>query len=80
MELMQFEKRSRVHVYEFVMKKIFRSVEITYLAESKFNEEIVIKTSEEEIKGPVYNHSIFRTSDDKELCRIRIEWNQINNS
>jgi medium-chain acyl-[acyl-carrier-protein] hydrolase len=64
---------------DFVMKNFSRSVEINYLAESQFNEEVVIKTSEEKINGSVYNHSIFRTSDNKELCRIRIEWNQINN-
>jgi acyl-ACP thioesterase len=65
---------------DFVMKYFPRSVEINYLAESQFNEEIVIKTSEEKINGHFYNHSIFRTSDNKELCRIRIEWNQIDNS
>ena len=59
---------------DFVMKNVPRSAEINYLAESQFNEEIVIKTSEEKMNGSVYNHSIFRTSDNKELCRIRIEW------
>jgi acyl-ACP thioesterase len=65
---------------DFIMKNFSRSVEINYLAESQFNEEIVIKTTEEMINGPVYSHSIFRTSDNKELCRLRIEWNHINNS
>ena len=60
---------------DFVMKNVPRSAEINYLAESQFDEEVVIKTSEEKMNGPVYSHSIFRTSDNKELCRIRIEWN-----
>jgi medium-chain acyl-[acyl-carrier-protein] hydrolase len=64
---------------EFVMKNVPRSAEINYLAESQFDEEIVIKTSEEEVNRPSYNHSIHRTSDNKELCRIRIEWNEMNN-
>jgi medium-chain acyl-[acyl-carrier-protein] hydrolase len=59
---------------DFVMKNIPKSAEINYLAESVFDEEITIQTS----KGPedalFYNHSIFRTDDRKELCRIRIEW------
>jgi medium-chain acyl-[acyl-carrier-protein] hydrolase len=64
---------------EFVMKNFPRSAEINYLAESHYDEEVVIKTSAENINGSVYSHSIFRTSDNKELCRIRIEWNRINN-
>ena len=34
---------------DFVMKNFPRSAEINYLAESQFDEEIVIKTSEEKI-------------------------------
>ncbi len=64
---------------EFVMKNFPRSAEINYLAESQFDEEVVIKTSGEKIDGSVFNHSIYRTSDNKELCRIRIEWNMIHN-
>lgn len=64
---------------EFMMKNVPGSVEINYLAESQFDEEIVIKTSQEKMNGAFHNHSICRTSDNKELCRIRIEWNRINN-
>jgi medium-chain acyl-[acyl-carrier-protein] hydrolase len=64
---------------EFVMKNIPRSAEINYLAESQFDEEVVIKTSAEKMNGSVFNHSISRTSDNKELCRIKIEWNGIKN-
>ena len=64
---------------EFAMKNVPRSAEINYLAESQFNEEVVIKTSVEKTDSSVYNHSIFRTNDNKELCRIRIGWDKINN-
>lgn len=58
----------------FVMKNVPQSAEINYLAESIYNEEITIKTSLEKENGSFYNHSIFRTNDNKELCRIKIEW------
>ena len=64
---------------EFVMKNVPGSVEINYLAESQVDEDVVIKTSHENMNGTFYNHSICRNSDNKELCRIRIEWNRINN-
>ena len=64
---------------EFVMKNVPWSVEINYLAESAFDEEVVIKTSNDRIHGAIYNHSICRPGDNKELSRIRIEWNVINN-
>jgi medium-chain acyl-[acyl-carrier-protein] hydrolase len=63
---------------EFVMKNVPRSAEINYLAESQFDEEVIIKTSEDKLDGPVYSHSVIRISDNKELCRTRIEWNEFN--
>lgn len=59
---------------KFVMKNVSQSVEINYLAESLYNEEIIIRTSVEKENSNFYNHSIFRINDNKELCRIRIEW------
>jgi medium-chain acyl-[acyl-carrier-protein] hydrolase len=64
---------------DFVMKNVPRSVEINYLAESQFDEDITIKTSVEKKNSSVYLHSICRTHDNKDLCRIRIEWEEINN-
>jgi medium-chain acyl-[acyl-carrier-protein] hydrolase len=61
---------------DFVMKYVPRSAEINYLAESIYNEEIMIRTSVEKEKGIFYNHSIFRLNDNRELCRIRIEWEE----
>ena len=63
---------------DFMMKNVPQSTEINYLAESLFNEEILVKTSREKENDSFYNHSIFRTTDNKELCRIRIEWKKSN--
>jgi len=63
---------------DFIMNNDPQSAEINYLAESKFNEEIMIRTSTDDPAGSFYNHSIFRTTDNKELCRIRIEWEKGN--
>jgi acyl-ACP thioesterase len=63
---------------DFIMTNNPRSAEINYLAESKFDEEIMIRTSVEINSDSFFNHSIFRTSDNKELCRIRIEWGKCN--
>jgi acyl-ACP thioesterase len=59
---------------DFVINNEPQSAEINYLAESRFNEEIMIRTSVENQNYCYCNHSIFRTNDNKELCRIRIEW------
>ena len=64
---------------DFVMKNVPMSAEINYLAESQIDEEIIIRTSTDKLNSNVYNHSIFRSDDNKELCRIRIEWKEINN-
>jgi medium-chain acyl-[acyl-carrier-protein] hydrolase len=63
---------------DFVIKNIPKSAEINYLAESVFDEGIVIKTSAEQDNSCYYNHSIYRIEDRKELCRIRIEWKEGN--
>jgi len=63
---------------DFVMKNVPQSAELNYLAESLYNEEIMIRTSVEKENSSFYNHMIFRTNDNKELCRIRIEWKEGN--
>lgn len=63
---------------EFIMKNTPQSAEINYLAESKYDEEIIIRTSSEKDKNRFLNHSIIRTNDSKELCRIRLEWKEKN--
>lgn len=56
----------------FLMKNDPQSVEINYLAESKHDEEISIRTSAE--GEGCFNHSICRNTDNKELCRVRMAW------
>ncbi|HEX7493103.1 MAG TPA: acyl-ACP thioesterase domain-containing protein [Bacteroidales bacterium] len=63
---------------DFVMNNEPQSAEINYLAESMFDEEILIRTSVENQDECFYNHSILRANDIKELCRIRIEWKKRN--
>lgn len=63
---------------DFIMKNEPVSTEINYLAESKFDEEIVISTSLENENINCYNHSVIRLNDKKELCRIRIGWKEVN--
>lgn len=61
---------------DFMMNNVPRSAEINYLAESVFNEDIVIRMSEEKGKDRFRNHSVLRTNDNRELCRIRIKWTE----
>jgi medium-chain acyl-[acyl-carrier-protein] hydrolase len=59
---------------DFIMNHAPVSAEINYLAESRYNEEIVIRFSRENENLNAFNHSIVRISDNTELCRIRIIW------
>jgi medium-chain acyl-[acyl-carrier-protein] hydrolase len=61
----------------FVMNHRACSAEINYLAEAIFGDEIVIRTSSDEADSRYFNHSIIRQADRKELCRIRIEWEEM---
>jgi acyl-ACP thioesterase len=63
---------------DFIMKNDPQSAEINYLAESRFDEEVLIRSSVDKENSVFYNHSIFRTNDNKELCRIRIGWQKCN--
>jgi medium-chain acyl-[acyl-carrier-protein] hydrolase len=63
---------------DFVMQNVPISAEINYLAESQFNEDVIIKTSAEKTNGSLFNHSLWRKNDGKELCRIKIGWRAIN--
>ena len=61
---------------DFVMQNVPVSAEINYLAESQFNEDVVIKTSAGKTDGVQFNHSVWRNEDNKELCRIKIGWRE----
>jgi medium-chain acyl-[acyl-carrier-protein] hydrolase len=54
------------------------SAEINYLAESMLDDDIIINTAEDNADPGVISHSIIRTGDNKELCRIRIRWTNHN--
>jgi len=70
---------SDTYKLDFILENNPQSAEINYLAESKFDEEIMIRTSVDDKNDSFHNHSIFRTNDKKELCRIRIEWEKSDN-
>jgi acyl-ACP thioesterase len=59
---------------DFIIKNVPQSVEINYLSESLINEDIFIQTSADKNNEGFYNHSVFRSADNKELCRVRIGW------
>lgn len=60
----------------FVLNNLPCSAEINYLAESVFDDEILIRSSREEGSNNIYSHSILRITDNKEICRIRLKWKQ----
>ena len=62
---------------DYILNHAPVSLEVNYLAESVFGEEVFIRTEEEENKA-FLNHSIVRSSDNKELCRMRINWKDCN--
>ena len=63
----------------FLMKNESYSAEINYLAESVYDDEIAIQKSVWNNNNSIYDHSIFKKSDNRELCRIRLTWKEIKN-
>ncbi len=61
---------------EFLLKNDPQSAEINYLAESLFNEETIIKSFSDKDNKSFINHSIIRTTDNRELCKIRLGWKE----
>jgi len=59
---------------DFRMKHIPEFIEINYLAESRYNDEISISTSSAENNALQRNHSVVRNVDNTELCRVQINW------
>jgi medium-chain acyl-[acyl-carrier-protein] hydrolase len=59
---------------DFIMNHVPVYAEINYLAESHFNEEIIIRMSGQKDKNNTSDYSIVRTADNTELCRARIVW------
>lgn len=50
------------------------SAEINYLAESRLGDVIVVRTLAGKNQGEMVRHSVFRTGDNTELCRLMIAW------
>jgi medium-chain acyl-[acyl-carrier-protein] hydrolase len=59
---------------DFILNNSPVSVEINYLAESMCGDEIKVLITPDEEDSPTWNHSVLRVNDNKELCRIRINW------
>jgi medium-chain acyl-[acyl-carrier-protein] hydrolase len=62
--------------YDLEFRKLHYAsfVEINYLTESRLHDEIIIKTSADKNNDKVYNHSVVRTVDNAELCRVQMQW------
>jgi len=58
---------------DFIMNHAAVSIEVNYLAESVVGEEVILKSEEIE-KANSFLHSVIRTTDEKELARMRIDW------
>jgi medium-chain acyl-[acyl-carrier-protein] hydrolase len=58
---------------DYIMNHTPVSLEVNYIAESVWGEEVFVLRDNENINNS-YNHSVVRSSDNKELCRMRIEW------
>jgi len=59
---------------DFMINNVPLSAEINYLSESHYDDNISIMVSEGKENGNIFDHSIMRTSDNTELCRVRIRW------
>jgi len=62
------------YALDFILHNVPLSVEINYLAESHYNDNISVMVSEDKDSGNVFSHSIIRVSDNTELCRLKICW------
>jgi medium-chain acyl-[acyl-carrier-protein] hydrolase len=63
----------------FVMNHQVCSAEINYLAEAVYSDEISIRTSSDETDNRFFYHSVSRKTDQKELCRVKLEWEEMKN-
>lgn len=62
---------------DFMLRNAPLSVEINYLSESRFNDTVEILTSVNGDYYGLFSHSVIRTADSTELCRVRILWKRI---
>jgi len=57
---------------DFMIDKEARTVEINFLAETLPGEEVFVTATEEE--SGIFNHTVVSNNDNRDLCRLRIEW------
>ena len=62
---------------EYAQKMRPKSVEINYLAESMFGDEIEVRNGKD--NDNTLMHSVFKTDGNREICRARIVWTNDNN-
>jgi acyl-ACP thioesterase len=55
-------------------KKNVRTLEINYLGEAKYGEDVLISTGQNPEQENSYLVNIIRESDTKEVCRARLDW------
>lgn len=58
----------------FINDHMPSEIEVNFLAEARIDEELILKTMRDAENVMVFNHSLFRISDDVEICRARIAW------
>jgi acyl-ACP thioesterase len=65
--------------YPFEMNQThhIHSLEINFLAESSFGDEISIHTEILKEVPPAFLHRVVRKEDERELCRARTRWKRI---
>ena len=56
---------------DFIKQNVIHSIEINYLSESFYNDEVYLQTRA--ANDGFYTHSVMR-SDGKELCRVKLGW------
>lgn len=61
---------------DFILGNRFESAEINYISESVPGDEITLLATETEEN--IFDHSILRRNDNKELCRLKISWKNKN--
>ena len=62
----------------FITKFSPKSIEINYLAESMFGNEIELKSAKDDCMDSKHMHSVFDITNNKEVCRAEIVWKEKN--
>ncbi|UCG27875.1 MAG: hypothetical protein JSV24_00525 [Bacteroidales bacterium] len=58
----------------YCIDHLVKVFEINFLSETSLDDEIVIRTESVNGPGALFRHSLFRVSDEKEICRAQLEW------